>query len=394
MDNRLIYERTGRCVNHKSQDNSIFLELVDCSDVTESFITEDKDGMFYIQSIVKNEELCITPMSERNDLNVITCPCLEDPVGLTRCHKDASRILLMEESFFQEDRKLLKMAVVPQNSSCDFKACGFNKREPVKLLPLDQVGRCTKLWECVTLAVKTTRRPHLILRLAESVRDSLGFDLPIVAYDDGPNDYPDEIYQQIAEYPLLQYVVSKNEDLGIARGRNLAVMQVKTKYFFLLDDDIKFNEYTKLDKLVEILDTTDVTVASAAYGSVSFTAYFQFGHFNENKTKRKLGVYHNACILVNQTIPNHPSCVTCDFTSNVFLARTKEILDIGGWDPELMIVEHKDIFIRLKAAGMKVVLCPDVKVNHARPAKISVKGEDYEEKRRRGGQKRFDKYDY
>ena len=58
-----------------------------------------------------------------------------------------------------------------------------------------------------------------------------------------------------------------------------------------------------------------------------------------------------------------------------------------------MIVEHKDIFIRLKAAGMKVALCPDVKVKHARPANISVKGEDYKEKRKRGGQ-RFDKYDY
>ncbi|XP_063680246.1 beta-1,4 N-acetylgalactosaminyltransferase 2-like isoform X2 [Bolinopsis microptera] len=383
MDNRLIYERTGRCVNYKSHDNAKFLELIDCSDVTESFFTEDKDEMLYIQRIVKNEELCITPMSEWNDLNVTTSPCLEDPVGLTRCNKHASRILLMKEDVFQEDRKLLKMAVVPPNSSCDFKACGFNKREPVKLLPPDQVGRCTNMWECVTLAVKTTRRPHLILRLARSVRDSLGFDLPIVAYDDGPNDYPDEIYQQIAEYPLLQYVVGKNEDLGIARGRNLAVMQVKTKYFFLLDDDIKFNEYTKLDKLVEILDTTDVAVASAAYKVIVFTSYLEFGHFNENKANRRLGVYHEACTIVNQTIPNHPSCVRCDITSNVFLARTKEILDIGGWDPELMILEHKDIFIRLKAAGMKVALCPDVKVDHARPSKIAVKGEDYSEKRRR-----------
>ena len=393
MDNRLIYERTGRCVNYKSHDTAKFLELVDCSDVTESFFTDDTDGLVYVQSIVKNEELCITPMSGMNDLNVTTSPCLEDPVGLTRCDKHASRMVLMEEGFFQEDRKLLKMAVVPPNSSCDFKACGFNKREPVKLLPLDQVRRCTKLWECVTLAVKTTRRPHLILRLARSVRHSLGFDLPIVAYDDGPNDYPDEIYQQIAEYPLLQYVVSKNEDLGIARGRNLAVMQVKTKYFFLLDDDIKFNKYTKLDKLVEILDTTDVTVASASYKKgTAFTAYLQFGHFNENKGNRRLGVYHNACTLVNRTIPNHPSCVRCDITSNVFLARTKDILHIGGWDPELMILEHKDIFIRLKAAGMKVALCPDVKVTHAKPLKIEVQGKDYSQKRRRDGQ-RFDKYD-
>ena len=42
-------------------------------------------------------------------------------------------------------------------------------------------------------------------------------------------------------------------------------MSKNTKYVFLLNDDIQFNEYTNLDKLVEILDITNVTVASAAY---------------------------------------------------------------------------------------------------------------------------------
>ena len=314
-------------------------------------------------------------------------PCLGDPLVLTSCDKVASRILPMEEGFFQEDRKLLKGVFVPPNNSCDFKACGFNKREPVVLLPSHQVTRCIKLWECVTIAVKTARRPHLVVRLAKSVRDTLGFDLPIVAFDDGPNDYPETIRQQIAEYPSLMYVVSNDEDLGISQGRNLALMYVKTNYFFLLDDDIKFNQYSALDKLVEILDTTDATVVSAAYMSgIGFTGYFQFFKNTETK-KRKLGFYHEACTFVNQTIPNHPDCVMCDISSNVFLARTKEILYIGGWDPELMTGEHKDIFTRLKAAGMKVVLCPNVRFDHARPKYKRVQGEHYAEKRKRGGQR-------
>jgi GT2 family glycosyltransferase len=241
--------------------------------------------------------------------------------------------------------------------------------------------------------VKTARRPHLIVRLAKSVRETLGYDLHIVAYDDGPNDYSEEIWKQIAEYPLLKYVVSNNEDLGIARGRNLAIMQVKTKYLFLLDDDIKFVNETNLEELVEILDETDAVVAAGSYmGNIKFTGYFHYGHFDQNTAKPKLVFFHEACTLINQTIPNHPNCVRCDITSNVFLARTREILDIGGWDPEQMIHEHKDIFIRLKAAGMKVALCPEVKLHHARPSKIEVKGEDYNEKRRRKGDQRFVQY--
>ena len=387
-DYRLIYERTGSCVSYKTNDTIIFLEMTDCSNITQPFHTEDKNGELYIKNIVKNDGLCVTPISIMNNFNVTIQPRLGDPLVLTSCDKVASRILPMEEAFFQEDRKLLKGVFVPPNSSCDFKACGFNKREPVVLLPSHQITRCTKLWECVTLAVKTARRPHLVVRLAKSVRDTLGFDLPIVAFDDGPNNYPDTVHQKIAEYPLLKYIVSNNEDLGISQGRNLAVLHVETKYFFLLDDDIKFNQYSALDKLVEILDTTDATVVSAVYMlGKGFTGYFRFSKDIKSK-KRTMGIYHDACTFVNQTIPNHPDCVLCDISSNVFLARTKEILYVGGWDPELMIFEHRDIFIRLKAAGMKVVLCPDVRLDHARPLNLKNKGEHYAEKRQRSG-KRF-----
>jgi len=33
-------------------------------------------------------------------------------------------------------------------------------------------------------------------------------------------------------------------------------------------------------------------------------------------------------------------------------------LRVDGWSSELKIVEHKDFFLRLKAAGKKVIYCP------------------------------------
>ena len=99
-------------------------------------------------------------------------------------------------------------------------------------------------------------------------------------------------------------------------------------------------------------------------------------------------MFKGVCEMVNQTIPNFTNCFRCDTAQNVFLARTQHIKDIGGWDPELMIIEHKDIFIRLKAAQMKLVFCKDVQLWHWRPRKgTSEQGEGYLEKRRRGGER-------
>ena len=363
----------------------MLLVLEECTVVKSAFFMEEEEnGGFYLKLDLKKDDLCFTPLSKNKNSTITSIPCQGDPIGLKFCEREASRILPIEEKFFQKDRRLLKKLLAPKNSSCDFKACTFNEREPIKLLPDYQIKRCSNLWECVTITVKTARRPHLVVRLARSVRNILGFDIPIIAYDDGPHGYSGRIKRDIAEFPLLQYVVSSNEDLGISKGRNLAVMRVKTKYFLLLDDDIVFNEHTHLDKLVEVLDTTDATVASAVYMYGKwFSGYLQFGYFNNKLRVRRLGFYHQACKRVNQTIPNHPDCFRCDITSNIFLARTKEILDIGGWDPELMTKEHKDIFIRLKAAGMKVALCPHVKVTHDRPVSEVDKGDGYREKRHR-----------
>ena len=386
IDNRLVYERLGKCVEHISNGTDSRLLLVECSEVSGVFTLSDNDGVF-LQRVVNDKELCVTPVSPLTGGNVTQIPCLDDPLRLTLCNKVASRLVLMEENFFQLDRKLLKQINLPPGRSSDFKSCGFNKREPIKPLPQDQVTKCTKLWECVTLVVKTSRRPHLILRQAKQMKLILGFDLPTIVYDDGPDDYSAETMRQIAEFPLMKYIISSDEDLGIARGRNLALLQVKTKYFFLLDDDVTFTERTKIAKLVEILDTTDATVASAGYGNTAgFAALMELGYFHQIEQKRRIGVFNGACEMMNQTTPNFPSCFRCDMTSNTFWARTQDVIKIGGWDPELMIIEHKDIFIRLKAARMKLVYCEDVKLFHSRPRKGKpAQGEGYLEKRRRSG---------
>ena len=405
-DHKLIYERTGGCVGYSKSEEGYFtnqpLHLQEC-DASEGIGYFDLiNGSYIMVRPLKNSHSesaphFITPLL-RDDSQLVKLQkhqkyvCINGAVGLTKFDKERSRVILSEESFFQEDRKLLKNApiIARSDDSCDFKACGFNKRiSPIEKLPADQIQRCTKPWECVTLVVKTARRPHLVTRLAQSVRDSYGYDLPIACYDDGPDDYPQDIRDRLAQYPLLTYVVSDDEDLGIAEGRNQALKMVDTKYFFLLDDDMMFMNTTDMQTMIDILDMTDATlVGGQLYHFRNWAALLKFGYFGG--TLRRLGYFPGTCAKLNQTVPNFPRCFRCELNSNIWMAKTEPILQIGGWDPELKVYEHKDIFIKMKAAGYKLVTCKGIILKHAQPKKgSSDQVEGYYQKRHRGLQRYY-----
>ena len=201
------------------------------------------------------------------------------------------------------------------------------------------------------------------MRLAVSVRKILGYDLNIIAIDDGPNDYPKEVWKKIKSFKNMKYIVSENPDLGISAGRNEALSHVTTPYFLLVDDDNIFSNKTDLQKMVDILDTTDVSLVGGHYNrQQDFSGFLEVDIWQGSNN---LHLYKGSCSKINQTIPNFPDCVRCDITPNVFLARTEDILEVGGWSEELLVTEHKDIFLKLKAAKKKVVSCPKIEVYNA-----------------------------
>lgn len=366
-DHRLIYERTGRCVTHPSPGVlNAPLTLTDCSSAA-GFVYQSNGSLILTQGQVGGDQLCVTPMTSSHEVN--PSPCLGDPVGVTRCDWTASTNVLLEENFFLEDRKLmLNLNFTDPTPECDFKLCALNKpTPPIKLLPADQVTRCNQApWDCLTIITKTARRPHLVLRMAKSIPDSYGYDLPLIAFDDGPDDYPPEIRSQLAQHPRLQYVVGEDEDYGIAEGRNRALAMVRTKYFMLIDDDVEFLPSTRVDIMLDMLDTTDATmVGGQLLGRGNIAGLMRVGYFGG--TKRRIGMFGRACVTSKYKIENFPECYQCDSNTNVFMGRTREIQDIGGWDPELKVLEHKDIFIRMKAAGLKIGVCPKILLRHDKP---------------------------
>jgi hypothetical protein len=50
----------------------------------------------------------------------------------------------------------------------------------------------------------------------------------------------------------------------------------------------------------------------------------------------------------------------CDVVHNFFVARTENVLALGGWDEQLKLNEHVEFFVRLHRRGMRVAYCADV----------------------------------
>ncbi|KAL5248758.1 hypothetical protein ACHWQZ_G017817 [Mnemiopsis leidyi] len=323
----------------------------------------------YLQTM-EEEVKCVSPIKAAQvGLVPSRDPVNRDPVTLTKCDKDASRIELIEKRSFEDSRRHLLLPLPPQGpTKCDFPACGINRElPPAKPLPTDQVTRCLNLSHCLTIITKTARRPQLVLRMVASLREVDAYrDITVVAYDDGGEEYSVEIMKKIAEFPNLQYIIGEETDLGISRGRNLALERVRTKYFMLLDDDNLISESSDLHLLAEILDTTDATLVGGAYKyNREFAGFLNFGVHSSGE--RALFASYGACKRTKDIIPNFPSCVRCELTSNAFMAKTRDIIDVGGWSDELKVMEHKDLFLRLKAEGKKVVYCPNFKVLNRHP---------------------------
>ena len=353
-DDKLRSEELGLCVGlHKTNDK--FLVFIDCKQaiklqLVDKFLIEMPEN-----ESAMNINLCLSALNYMNQPTNHTK--LGAQIGLTRCSKGASSLELLEETSFLKDREAL-MLPLPETSSrtCNFPACGINKRSPpVRKLSADHIELCQNLAQCVTVLTKTARRPHLVLRLARSLRQQFNVDFPMVVIDDGPTNYSSELMGEIAKFPNMKYIISDSPDVGIAQGRNVGMRIVMTKYFMVLDDDMVVTERSNITKLVEILDSTDAALVGGG------SEYAGFLQFDLNNGKPALFHYQRTCIAASH-ISGFPDCFRCEITSNIFVAKTQDALDVGGWSRELKIMEHKDFFVRLKAAGKKVVYCPAFKV--------------------------------
>lgn len=203
--------------------------------------------------------------------------------------------------------------------------------------------------ECrdVTAIIKAFERPDSVLRLVASIRRFYPV-LPIIIIDDSQEP-------MTAAFDVHTTYIHTEHDIGLSAGRNRAVALVKTKYTLLLDDDFVFTVRTKIERFVEVLETTPFRIVGGRvidFGKV--TRVFE-------------GDLHKAGAILTLDLTGFPARLQgyplYDFVLNFFLADTA-LLRAHPWDNELKVREHEEFFWRLKQHHIPITALPSVTVEH------------------------------
>ena len=199
----------------------------------------------------------------------------------------------------------------------------------------------------VTGIIKAFERPEKLLDLVASIRQYYPA-MPLVIVDDSqsPLAHP---WDEHTRYLHVEY------DVGLSKGRNIAVNLVQTRYTLLLDDDFFFTQNTKIEVFLEILKNHSFDLVA--------------GDVIDHGTKIRLfrgdmKIIDNKLHMIYRVgNTRHAQYPELDFVLNFFLAKT-ELLRQHPWDSDLKIREHEEFFWRLKGHGTRITYTQNVSVYH------------------------------
>jgi len=214
----------------------------------------------------------------------------------------------------------------------------------------------------VTAIIKAFNRPGALINLYSSIREFYP-ELKIIIVDDSKNDMDTSIFDKNVEYIRTEF------DIGLSKGRNIAVSKVKTKYLVILDDDFLFTKKTKLEKMYNVLENDGLDMVSGIM--------YDFGKRKRHFAGKMEVIDRRLVISPNVTEGKHNGHKLYDVVLNFFMAKTDKVRDIG-WDDRLKLGEHEKFFLQAKEKGLLITCLNDVKVEH-----YPIAVDDYEQYRNR-----------
>lgn len=238
--------------------------------------------------------------------------------------------------------------------------------------------------EDITVIVKTMDRYESLKNLVKSVFKRYP-NIKIIIADDGERSCKERILNQFKGKEIEYYNLEK--DIGLSAGRNFLLNKVKTKYFVLLDDDMEFDKKTDINYALRKIEEEDLDIIGGYcrnYKTINnnFDRILVFFEkiFKYELPTNYIGTlnFKDSIFYADYIVHEFPEYKVSDIVMNVFVAKTKAVLDIGGWDEKLKLQEHTEFFYRSKLNKLKVAFTNHLSVQH-HPVKL----DGYKEKRDR-----------
>ncbi|XP_070580402.1 beta-1,4 N-acetylgalactosaminyltransferase 2-like [Ptychodera flava] len=292
---------------------------------------------------------------------------------ITRRHADALNSIL-EHVIFNSTQYVVKGRETIDVVFLDFKV-SVNILVQRSVIPVlhDTGPRSSDISHKVTVATKTFGRYSAVNRLVRSIEKRYP-NVTIVIADDSKNP------EQIQGRHVKQYMMPFAE--GLNAGKNLALSQIRTKYFLWVDDDFVFTDSTKLELMLAKLESPGAELDLVAGmlqdkgGGIRpcgkencwRTMYHRQGKDGHCVHKGKLWQY--------KTVEEFPNCQVLDLVTDFWMAKTQAVRKTGGFDIELERIGHREFFV--DAIGqLRIAQCDDVSILHA-----PVTNKEYEKYRR------------
>lgn len=233
----------------------------------------------------------------------------------------------------------------------------------------------------ITIIIKTFERKNMLIKLLKSIEEYFP-NIPIIVVDDSKNNYYSAIRNKFKNMNL-QYIV-EDYNIGLSKGRNVLINNVKTKYFLLCDDDFVFDERTNIELALKLYNKYNLDIlGGAVYNRIALDSLFSILWIIKDPRRLKkvlkkeefVSVYNGKFEINNKEILLKANRAYTDFLndevysteicSNFFIGNTKKIKNIGGWTPELLKVgEHEFFFYKAKLNNLSIGYTPLFGVRH------------------------------
>jgi len=238
--------------------------------------------------------------------------------------------------------------------------------------------------EDITIIVKTMDRYESLQKLLKSVF-KIYPTIKIIIADDGEKSCKEKILNKFKEKEIEYYELEK--DIGLSAGRNFLINKVKTKYFLLLDDDMEIDKKTDIEYAVKKLEEEELDIIGGYcrnYKTINnnFDRILVFFEkiFRYELPTNYIGTLRleNDIFYADYIVHKFPEYTISDIVLNAFIAKTKSIIDMGGWDEKLKLQEHTEFFYRAKLNKLKVAFTNHFSIQH-HPMRLK----NYKKKRER-----------